>query len=467
MKKHQETHSDVMNYECTRCGKKFKARNSLRDHLLVHDGIRPYKCDLCDQTFVRRSHVATHKIIHSEVKPFSCKVCQKCFGRREHLRVHERIHSGEKPFHCTKCERSFNQQAGLQAHLMSHSDERPHSCSTCGKSFKYPSQIKHHACKPDMISPCMVDLRGANTSITEKQTVTTIQESKDIEVNFSDVVETPNVESASSTEDTVILIQIDNSLHDVGNEENAISVDVVTATGNRTESQQANVTNAYQLQDSERVTIFRESMSQDAKTIATVAQIGSDKRYPNIVNLQTTRVTTPSDMSTAGSHDTFAAAGKETNCTMDTSVLNLKAADFSPKHPRELYVRDTNAVTKYGSPQEGGIASEHQHNTGSGRANTKAYSIVTAFAHRDSSVSQSKNIATSHEISQRQNTNFTQQHSNTVLPHEEVTPLVGNSMMAGQNTVQTLSNHSQQPVWSESRVPDNNQEMFSTPPAHF
>ena len=233
MRKHEETHSEKKNYECQKCGKRFKARNSLRDHLLVHNGTRPYKCDECDQAFYRRSHLATHKIVHSEVKPFSCKVCEKCFGRREHLRVHERIHSGEKPFKCTQCERSFNQQAGLQAHLVSHSDDRPHACSTCKKTFKYQSQIKHHACKPEEIVPCsMVDVRVTSNTMEEEDSEPTTVVNNTLAENSQEGLEnagnslTTKVSDLGTTsEDTIILIQIENT---GSTDDTAMSVDVVT-----------------------------------------------------------------------------------------------------------------------------------------------------------------------------------------------------------------------------------------------
>ena len=227
MKKHEETHSDAKNYECPKCGKKFKARNSLRDHLLVHNGTRPYKCEECNQAFYRRSHLATHKTIHSEIKPFSCNVCGKSFGRREHLKVHQRIHSGERPFHCNQCERSFNQQAGLQAHLVSHSDERPYTCLRCKKSFKYQSQIKHHACKPDVIGPCMVNVHDnictreeENFQQTPSDTKSTSEDSQGNQTTAADISS-----ETSDTEDTIILIQIENTPH---SDEEAMSIDIET-----------------------------------------------------------------------------------------------------------------------------------------------------------------------------------------------------------------------------------------------
>ena len=213
LRKHMEIHTDQRVYECPKCDKKYKAKNSLRDHLRVHSGQRPYKCQQCDQAFYRPSHLATHKVVHSNVKPFACKDCDKKFGRKEHLKVHERIHSGEKPFKCKLCDRAFNQQAGLQAHMVSHSEERPHACPKCNKAFKYPSQIKHHACKPEL-RPSMVFDRNIVDTCGSQETF-----SDPVGEATSDVTDPRSVKDQITNDpggvclnpsETIILIQIQN-----------------------------------------------------------------------------------------------------------------------------------------------------------------------------------------------------------------------------------------------------------------
>ncbi|CAB4008673.1 zinc finger OZF-like [Paramuricea clavata] len=399
MKKHEETHSDVKNYECAKCGKKFKARNSLRDHLLVHNGTRPYKCDECNQAFYRRSHLATHKTIHSEVKPFSCKVCEKSFGRREHLKVHERIHSGEKPFQCNQCERSFNQQAGLQAHLISHSDERPYTCLTCKKSFKYQSQIKHHACKPDEIGRSMVNVHGGNTSLMEVENSepTTALNTPETTINSQESQEYPttpstpdisNVMPTSETENTIIVIQIENTPH---SNERAMSVDMVTTHENDTGSvAKTNVpgTNTNKDvrptisegerntainqtdRDSERdnITTISEGISESAQT-TTNTRVNYEERHPSITNSETTLATSQSNITNVDILETHAmltetrVKERHANYAVHTqtkfnsvpgSVTNVDFphATVTETCSQARYVNNTNNLSRYGSAQE-------------------------------------------------------------------------------------------------------------------
>ena len=413
MKKHEETHSDVKNYECPKCGKKFKARNSLRDHLLVHNGTRPYKCDECDQAFYRRSHLATHKTIHSEVKPFMCQVCEKCFGRREHLKVHERIHNGEKPFKCNQCDRSFNQQAGLQAHLVSHSDKRPFTCLKCKKSFKYPSQIKHHACRPDeVIGPCNgLPLNTADTTSTSQESGESTQTTPST-VDIANVTRAPTFEP----ENTIILIQIDKT---PSGSESAMSVNIVTTHQNNT-----------QLHDTTASTadVGLEGR-KDAPNIEVVSNFIPGNTQAVSEHISETAQTATNTQTTLNSETSFFSSLN----TMETQAgrkhvvepqNNLRNVDFqhvtvTERCTQARYVTNTNTLTSYSSRHES-VTSTHQHNAISGRADAAISDIVTGTEPHAC-------IGVSHEITVgAQSNNLPAQRANAVWSHGEVTNVVRN-----------------------------------------
>lgn len=56
-------------------------------------------------------------ISSSFVKVHNCCFCGKQFRRKDYLIQHVRIHTGEKPYVCPHCGRSFNQRSPMVNHL--------------------------------------------------------------------------------------------------------------------------------------------------------------------------------------------------------------------------------------------------------------------------------------------------------------------------------------------------------------
>lgn len=52
-------------HECQQCGKRFKARGGLQQHLRIHSNDRPYQCRFCPKRFTQKSHVDQHERIHT------------------------------------------------------------------------------------------------------------------------------------------------------------------------------------------------------------------------------------------------------------------------------------------------------------------------------------------------------------------------------------------------------------------
>uniref|UniRef100_A0A914S7U7 C2H2-type domain-containing protein n=1 Tax=Parascaris equorum TaxID=6256 RepID=A0A914S7U7_PAREQ len=52
-------------HECQQCGKRFKARGGLQQHLRIHSNDRPYQCHFCPKRFTQKSHVDQHERIHT------------------------------------------------------------------------------------------------------------------------------------------------------------------------------------------------------------------------------------------------------------------------------------------------------------------------------------------------------------------------------------------------------------------
>uniref|UniRef100_A0A3Q3JCD3 C2H2-type domain-containing protein n=2 Tax=Monopterus albus TaxID=43700 RepID=A0A3Q3JCD3_MONAL len=72
-------------------------------------------------------HLAFHKQIQGPIvldqgmenRKFKCLQCGKAFKYKHHLKEHVRIHSGEKPYKCSNCKKRFSHSGSYSSHLSS------------------------------------------------------------------------------------------------------------------------------------------------------------------------------------------------------------------------------------------------------------------------------------------------------------------------------------------------------------
>ncbi|XP_051553757.1 gastrula zinc finger protein XlCGF7.1-like isoform X2 [Myxocyprinus asiaticus] len=129
---------------CTQCGKSFKKRRSLRNHMITHTGERPFKCTQCGKSFAHKSSLQFHIKAHTGEKPFTCHQCGKSFTCNENLKKHVKTHTGEKPYICPHCGRAVASKGNLVKHIRTHTGEKPYTCPQCGKSFTLQEHLKRH-----------------------------------------------------------------------------------------------------------------------------------------------------------------------------------------------------------------------------------------------------------------------------------------------------------------------------------
>uniref|UniRef100_A0A1I8HR99 Protein krueppel n=1 Tax=Macrostomum lignano TaxID=282301 RepID=A0A1I8HR99_9PLAT len=108
-------------FACIECGGIYLSKTDLDRHSAEHSP-DAQKCTVCNKMFANIYRLQRHLISHnesSELRKFKCQECGKAFKFKHHLKEHVRIHSGEKPFMCQSCGKRFSHSGSYSSHMTS------------------------------------------------------------------------------------------------------------------------------------------------------------------------------------------------------------------------------------------------------------------------------------------------------------------------------------------------------------
>lgn len=179
-KKHVQNSQNVpYNYDCFKCGKRFRNRAPLNLHIAAEhneDGAigmmcsdcgkqvdydhelhlhkqffckkvkKNFRCMVCKLCFITELEKDEHPCTKDTVKPYYCSVqdCQTHSRNVKDLTEHVTRHLGIKPFLCNACGRAFSAKKDMDRHADIHRESKDYSCHVCNQTFKSYHTMRRH-----------------------------------------------------------------------------------------------------------------------------------------------------------------------------------------------------------------------------------------------------------------------------------------------------------------------------------
>ncbi|XP_071526940.1 uncharacterized protein [Panulirus ornatus] len=147
---HLRVHVGDKQFECNKCGHKFKELRNLKKHLsrtTANYDIGRFQCSYCSHTFTLKRSCKIHERIHSQNGKVPCCLCDLLAANMKHLRNHVRkVHLKEET-ECSLCGLHFSKPYYLKKHIKRVSKNFPFCCSVCGHRYSTKLGLRRHECQ--------------------------------------------------------------------------------------------------------------------------------------------------------------------------------------------------------------------------------------------------------------------------------------------------------------------------------
>lgn len=102
--KSNSKHVNINKFQCNECGKIYKHKNTLINHMRLHTD-KVIKCLICEKVFTVINKYEIHKLTHLGVSPYFCILCDQKFTSNNSLKAHYQKHFDIKLHECLECKK--------------------------------------------------------------------------------------------------------------------------------------------------------------------------------------------------------------------------------------------------------------------------------------------------------------------------------------------------------------------------
>lgn len=159
----------LASYECLECGRLFRLKKSVVEHLSQHAGFSPYPCVTCGKRYFRPSSLRTHchESGHRLESPLvAAKEDERVRAIRQRYRL--LLPKLSRVYECLECRAVCATRQGIRFHLCRHARWSPIRCRKCSRRFYRPSAFRQHilqsrikgesqCCQSDLFKPFRPD----------------------------------------------------------------------------------------------------------------------------------------------------------------------------------------------------------------------------------------------------------------------------------------------------------------------
>ncbi|XP_057336215.1 zinc finger protein 354C-like [Microplitis mediator] len=147
-------------FPCDVCGRRFRAKVNLMNHVISHQNDRPHACNLCGARYLNKFDLSNHLKTHACSPPHLNEDLNNnpgfFFTETKTSYPQKKTNTRSTRYQCSDCRRVFRDKVSVDKHLCadknslskskntSSSNDSEFNCTICGKNFKSKTRLKRH-----------------------------------------------------------------------------------------------------------------------------------------------------------------------------------------------------------------------------------------------------------------------------------------------------------------------------------